>query len=81
MNSREAEKQYNLRKWAQIIKECKSSGEKVMDWISSHNILKDQYDYWQRRLKDAYMDYNLQQSSAFVELTALKKITLMLLQL
>ena len=30
MNSRKAEKQYNLRKWAQIIKECKSSGEEVM---------------------------------------------------
>ena len=69
MNSREAEKQYNLRKWAQIIKECKSSGEKVMDWIESHNISKDQYYYWQRRLKDAYMDSNLQQSPAFVELT------------
>ena len=60
MNSRDAEKQYNLRKWAQIIKECKSSGEKVMDWIASHNISKDQYYYWQRRL---------QQSPAFVELT------------
>ena len=79
MNSREAEKQYNLRKWAQIIKECKSSGEKVMDWIESHNISKDQYYYWQRRLKDAYMDSNLQQSPAFVELTV--KITLLLLQL
>ena len=68
MNSRDAEKQYNLRKWAQIIKECKSSGEKVMDWIASHNISKDQYYYWQRRLKDAYMDSK-------------KKITLLLLQL
>lgn len=69
MNSREAEKQYNLRKWAQIIKECKSSSEKIMDWIESHNISKDQYYYWQRQLKDAYMDSNLQQSPAFVELT------------
>lgn len=64
-----AEKQYNLRKWAQIIKECKSSGEKVMDWIKSHNISKDKYYYWQRRLKDAYMDSNMQQGPAFVELT------------
>ena len=29
MNSKEAERQYNLRKWAAIISECRANGEKI----------------------------------------------------
>lgn len=43
MNSTNAQKQYNLAKWAALVKECKSSGLKTMDWLKVHNISKDQY--------------------------------------
>lgn len=43
MNSLNAEKKYQLSKWTNIIKECKSSGLKVSKWLEQNNISKDQY--------------------------------------
>lgn len=33
MNAKELETQHNLKKWAAIIKECHSSGMKILQWI------------------------------------------------
>ena len=52
MNARELETQHNLKKWAAIIKECRSSGMKILQWLEINNISKDQYYYWQRKLKE-----------------------------
>ena len=56
MNARELETQHNLKKWAAIIKECRSSGMKILQWLEINNISKDQYYYWQRKLKETCID-------------------------
>lgn len=43
MNAKELETQHNLKKWAAIIKECRSSGMKILQWFEINNISKDQY--------------------------------------
>lgn len=66
MNSKETERQYNLRRWAAIISECRASGEKILNGIKKHNISKDLYYYWQGKVKNACID-SIQQP-AFVEI-------------
>ena len=46
MNAKELETQHNLKKWAAIIKECRSSGMKILQWLEINNISKDQYYYY-----------------------------------
>lgn len=43
MNAKELETPHNLKKWAAIIKECRSSGMKILQWLEINNISKDQY--------------------------------------
>ena len=68
MNSLTAEKQYQLAKWADIIKSCKSSGMMVSEWLKQNNVSKDQYYYWQRKLKDACLESLQKEQVSFVEL-------------
>ena len=68
MNSLTAEKQYQLAKWADIIKSCKSSGMMVSERLNQNNISKDQYYYWQRKLKDACLESLQEKQVSFVEL-------------
>lgn len=68
MNSLTAEKQYQFAKWAEIIKSCKSSGMMVSEWLKQNNISKDQYYYWQRKLKDACIESLQAEQATFVEL-------------
>lgn len=72
MNAKELETQHNLKKWAAIIKECRSSGMKILQWIEINNISKDQYYYWQRKLKETCMDTLERQAATFVELSVTK---------
>ena len=68
MNSLTAEKRYQFAKWAEIIKACKSSDIKVFEWLKQNNISKDQYYYWQRKLKNACLESLQAEQSTFVEL-------------
>ena len=68
MNSLTAEKRYQFAKWAEIIKSCKSSGMQVSEWLKQNNISKDQYYYWQRKLKDACLESLQAEQSTFIEL-------------
>ncbi len=68
MSSLTAEKQYQLAKWADIIKSCKSSGMMVSEWLKQNNVSKDQYYYWQRKLKDACLESLQKEQVSFVEL-------------
>ena len=68
MNSLTAEKQYQLAKWADIIKSCMSSGMMVSEWLRQNNVSKDQYYYWQRKLKDACLESLQEEQVSFVEL-------------
>ncbi len=74
MNAKELETQHNLKKWAVIIKECRSSGMKILQWLEINNISKDQYYYWQRKLKETYIDTFERQAATFVELPVTKEV-------
>lgn len=73
MNAKELETQHNLKKWAAIIKECRSSGMKILQWLEINNISKDQYYYWQRKLKETCIDTLERQAATFVELPVTKE--------
>ena len=66
MNAKELETQHNLKKWAAIIKECRSSGMKILQWLEINNISKDQYYYWQKKLKETCIDTFERQAATFV---------------
>lgn len=74
MNAKELETQHNLKKWAAIIKECRSSGMKILHWLEINNISKDQYYYWQRKLKETCIDTLERQAATFVELPVTKEV-------
>ena len=73
MNAKELETQHNLKKWAAIIKECRSSGMKIFQWLEMNNISKDQYYYWQKKLKETCIDTFEKQAATFVELPVIKE--------
>lgn len=73
MNAKELETQHNLKKWAAINKECRSSGMKILQWLEMNNISKDQYYYWQKKLKETCIDTLERQAAAFVELPVAKE--------
>ena len=75
MNAKELETQHNLKKWAAIIKECRSSGMKILQWLEINNISKDQYYYWQRKLKETCIDTLERQAATFVELPVTKEVS------
>lgn len=76
MNTKELETQHNLKKWAAIIKECRSSGMKILQWLEINNISKDQYYYWQKKLKETCIDIFERQAATFVELPVTKEVTI-----
>ncbi len=74
MNAKELETQHNLKKWAAIIKECRSSGMKILQWLEINNISKEQYYYWQKKLKETCIDTFERQAATFVELPVTKEV-------
>lgn len=74
MNAKELETQDNLKKWAAIIKECRSSGMKILQWLEINNISKEQYYYWQKKLKETCIDTFERQAATFVELPLTKEV-------
>ncbi len=73
MNAKEPEIQHNLKKWAAIIKECRSSGMKIFQWLEINNISKDQYYCWQKKFKETCIDTLERQVATFVELPVAKE--------
>ena len=74
MNAKGLETQHNLKKWAAIIKECRSSGMKILQWLEINNISKEQYYYWQKKLKETCIDTFERQAATFVELPVTKEV-------
>ena len=74
MNAKGLETQHNLKKWAAIIKECRSSGMKILQWLEINNISKDQHYYWQKKLKETCIDTFERQAATFVELPVTKEV-------
>ena len=62
MNTKLATSQIRLKNWAAIIQDRKQSGLSVNDYCSQHQLSRDAYYYWLRKIKE-----NLLVESGFVE--------------
>ena len=64
--------QIRLRKWAEIIKECKESSLTNKEWCIQNDIDEKQYYYWQRKVRKAVVQQMQEtattSASTFVEL-------------
>lgn len=64
MNTKLAATRIKLQNWTLIIKDQKDSGLKVKEYCFQHNISKDAYYYWYRKVREAALH-----ESGFVEIT------------
>jgi len=53
MNTRGATRQYRMSQWAGVFREQKSSGLTITAWCEQNGISRQQYFYWQRRLRES----------------------------
>jgi len=53
MNTREVARQYRLSQWAGRLREQKTSGLNITAWCEQNSISRQQYFYWQRRLRES----------------------------
>lgn len=70
MNTKPATTQIKLKNWAMIIKNQKDSEFKVKEYCAQHNISKDAYYYWYKKVKETALH-----ESGFVEITQPSSIT------
>ena len=52
MNTKLATSQIRLKNWAAIIQDRKQSGLSVNDYCSQHQLSRDAYYYWLRKIKE-----------------------------
>ncbi len=73
MNTREVAKKYRLNHWAQIVRECRSSGQTVQAWCADHNINPKTYYYWLRKVREAACEAlpSLEENSSIVPINIL----------
>ena len=59
-----------LESWAKIVRSCSArpSGVTQKEWLEENGITRDQYYYWQRKLKDACLESLQEEQVSFVEL-------------
>lgn len=43
---------YKMQQWAEIIKECRSSGLPVKQWCSQNNVPEGSYYYWLKKARE-----------------------------
>lgn len=63
MDTKLATRQIRIQQWAAIIRNCRASKLKVNDYCREHDISRDAYYYWLRKVKEAALIQN-----GFVEL-------------
>lgn len=63
MDTKLATRQIRIQQWAAIIRNCRASKLKVNDYWREHDISRDAYYYWLRKVKEAALIQN-----GFVEL-------------
>lgn len=45
-------REYRASRWAEIIKECRNSGETIKAWCEKQGINEKSFYYWQRRFRE-----------------------------
>jgi transposase-like protein len=56
MNTREITRQYRLKQWTELIRECRSSGQTVVAWCAEKSINPKSYYYWLKKVRQAACD-------------------------
>lgn len=57
-------KNIKLHQWSDIIQACKASGQRVDDYCADHEISRNAYYYWLRKVREAALE---QSQSLFAE--------------
>ena len=62
----------NLKKWTEIVEECRNSGQTAVKWCDENNVNIKTYYYWQRKVCNAVCNElaitnNVEKSPAFAE--------------
>lgn len=53
MESRKVTQEVRLRQWSELVREQKNSGRSIKSWCEERGIPRQQYFYWQRKLREA----------------------------
>ena len=53
LTTKEITRQYRLNRWIEIIKECRSSGQKISEWCAEKDISTASYYYWLKLVRTA----------------------------
>ena len=51
MTTLQVRDKYKMQQWAEIIKECRSSGLPVKQWCSQNNVPEGSYYYWLKKAR------------------------------
>ena len=49
-------KNMKLQQWSDIIQACKASGQRVDDYCADHDISRNAYYYWLRKVREAALE-------------------------
>ena len=49
-------KNMKLQQWSDIIQACKASGQRVDDYCAAHDISRNAYYYWLRKVREAALE-------------------------
>lgn len=53
MDTREVTRQYRFNQWAEIVRQCRSSGQTIAVWCAENNIKPASYYYWLKKIRIA----------------------------
>ena len=53
MDTQKVKREYRLQQWSELVRLCRSSGQKVSVWCAENNINPKRYYYWLRRVRIA----------------------------
>ncbi len=72
MNMKKISHEMNLKKWTEIVEECRNSGQTAVKWCDENNVNIKTYYYWQRKVCNAVCNElaitnNVEKSPAFAE--------------
>ena len=65
MDSTKVTHSMKLQKWTGIVHECRNSGIPTRQWLPEHDISRDTYYYWHRKLQDVCVNGLIRRRSLY----------------
>jgi transposase-like protein len=56
MDMRKVAREVRLTKWSEILRAQQASGQTIQTWCEANGIDKQQYHYWQRKLRESAIE-------------------------